>query len=152
VTLGRVAEVAATLSGSVVTLFYYVALFVVQTVNADSACETYPTSVQGVNSSDVRGITFRNSWLNFGGSCTYRLQDGSVVSTRAPELWFSGTNAGVISVFAGLVVYLARRKGHQGFLFGLCTLAASPFGLSIMAVAPRRADGVDAVFQGTRGL
>jgi hypothetical protein len=117
---------AATLSGSVVTLFFYVALFVVQTVNADSACETYPTRVQGADSSDVRGITFRNLWLNLGGSCTYRLQDGSVVSTREPELWFSGTIAEVITVFAGLVVYLARRKGHQGFLFGLCALTRRP--------------------------
>jgi hypothetical protein len=74
-----------------------------------------------------------------------------VVSTREPELWFSGTIAEVITVFAGLVVYLARRKGHQGFLFGLCALAA-PFGPSIVAVAPRRADGVGAVSQGTRGL
>jgi hypothetical protein len=112
VTLGRVAVLAATLSGSVVTLFFYVALFVIQTVNADSACETYPTSVQGADSSDVRGITFRNAWLNLGGSCTYRLQDGSVASTWEPELWFPGTIAGVITVFASPIVYLARRREH----------------------------------------
>ena len=35
--LRRVAVLAATLSGSVVTLFFYVALVVIRAVNADSA-------------------------------------------------------------------------------------------------------------------
>jgi hypothetical protein len=51
----------------------YAALFVVQTANADSACESYPASVPGADFSDVRGIGFENSFLNLGGRCEYRI-------------------------------------------------------------------------------
>ena len=74
-TFARVAALAAILSGSATTLFFYVALFVVQTVNGDDACESYPASVQGADFSDARSIGSQNSWLNLGGSCTYHMKD-----------------------------------------------------------------------------
>lgn len=124
-------------AGCVATLFVYAALLVVQISNADSACESYPASVPGADFADVRGIGFENSLLNLGGRCTYHMNDGSVVVTREPGWWFVETIAGIVTVFAGLVSYLARRKGYSGWLFGLCAFVAPPLGL-LLAVTARR--------------
>ncbi|MBA2691737.1 MAG: hypothetical protein H0U65_04475 [Rubrobacter sp.] len=66
----------ASFIGCVATLFVYVALFIVQTANADNACESYPAGVPGADYSDVRGIGFENSFLNLGGRCAYHMNDG----------------------------------------------------------------------------
>jgi hypothetical protein len=116
----------AVLVGSLVTLIFYGLLSVVQTANADTACES------------GRGIGFEDSFPNLGGRCTYHLDDGSVVATREPGWWFSSSIAGSVAVFAGLVFYLARRKGHAGWLYGLTTLVAPPLGLALAVGAPRR--------------
>jgi hypothetical protein len=134
VRLRRAALLAGAFSvGCVATLFFYFALFGVQTENADYACESYPASVPGADYSDVRGVGFENSFLNLGGRCTYHMNDGSVVVTREPGWWFAGTIAGIVSDFASLVIYLARRRGYPGWLFGLsvrvrCTATWLPVG------------------------
>jgi hypothetical protein len=103
------------------------------------ACESYPHTVPGADYLDVRGIGFENSFLNLGGRCTYRMDDGSVFVAREPGWWFSGTIAGFAAVFAVAVAYLARRKGHPGWLYGFTTLFAPPLGLAPTLAAPRRA-------------
>ena len=128
----------AVLVGSLVTLIFYGLLLVVQTGNADMACESYPQTIPGADYEDVRGIGFENSFLNLGGLCTYHMDDGSVVVTREPGWWFSSSIAGSVAVFAGLVFYLARLKGHAGWLYGLTSLVAPPLGLALAVGAPRR--------------
>ena len=86
--------------GSVGTLFFYVALLIVQNENADYACES-PEAVPGIEVEDLRGIGFENSYLNLGGRCEYRMDDGSVVVTQEPGWWFSGTIAGFWMLLAG---------------------------------------------------
>ena len=126
----------AILCGLFATLAFYTVLFIVQTVNADSACEGYPASVPGAWFSDVRGVGFENSFLNLGGRCTYHMQDGAVVVTREPGWWFSGTIAGLAVAPAGFIFHLVRRKGHPGWLFGLCALTAPPMALVLAVEAP----------------
>ena len=87
----------------------------------------------------MRGIGFRNSLLNLGGRCEYRMDDGSVVVTREPGWWFSGTIAGFSAVVAVVAALLARRKGHRGLLYGVATLVAPPLGLALAVAAPRKA-------------
>ena len=120
------------------TLVFYLFLFFVQIQNADNACESYPQTVPGPDYLDVRGIGFENSFLNLGGLCTYRMDDGSVVVTREPGWWFSGTIAGFLAVLAGLSALLVRSNGHPGLLYGLATLVAPPLGLALSVAAPRR--------------
>ncbi len=119
-------------------VIFYLSLFVVQIANADMACESYPHTVPGADYLDVRGICSENSFLNLGGRCTYRMGEGSVVVTREPG-WFSETIAGFAAVFAVAVAYLARQKGHPGWLYGLTTLFAPPLGLALTLAAPRGA-------------
>jgi hypothetical protein len=129
----------ATVAGVSATLLFYLALFFVQIQNADNACEGYPATESGADFEDVRGIGFENSFLNLGGRCTYHMNDGSVVHTREPGWWFSGTIAGFVAACADAVVLLARRRGHPGVLFGLTTLIAPPLGLALARAAPRTA-------------
>ncbi|QIN82984.1 hypothetical protein GBA63_10235 [Rubrobacter tropicus] len=119
-------------------LLYFV-LMVVQIVNADDACESYPQTVPGADFEDVRGFGFENSFLNLGGRCTYHMDDGSVVITREPGWGFSGTIAGFAVMIAAAVTFLVRRKGHPGVLYGLTALVAPPLGLALALAAPRRA-------------
>ena len=86
----------------------------------------------------MRGMGFENSFLNLGGRCECRLENGSVVITRDPGWWFSGTLAGVVAAFVVLVLSLARRRGHRGWLFGLTALVAPPLGFALAVAAPRR--------------
>ncbi|CAA9458580.1 MAG: hypothetical protein AVDCRST_MAG02-1907 [uncultured Rubrobacteraceae bacterium] len=120
------------------TLVLYLMLFIVQLANADDACEGYPQTVPGADREDVRGGGFENTFLNLAGRWTYRMEDGSVVVTRAPGRSFSGTIAGVVAVVAGLVALSVRRKGHPGVPYGLATLFAPPLGLVLALAAPRR--------------
>jgi hypothetical protein len=139
VRLRRAALLASFFSvGCVATLIFYFALFVVQTANADYACENYPANVPSADSSDVRGVDFENSFLNLGGRCTYHMNDGAVVVTREPGWWLAGTIAGIVFVFASLVAYLARRKGYSGWLFGLCAFVAPPLGFLLATTARRK--------------
>ena len=125
----------AGVAGTAATLLFYLFLLFVQIQNADNACEGFgPTG----NHEGVRGIGFENSFLNLGGRCTYRMDDGSVVVTREPGWWFSGTIAGFVAAFAVVVAYLVRRKGHPGWLYGLTALLAPPLGLALALAAPRR--------------
>lgn len=125
----------AAVGGSAATLVFYLFLFFVQIQNADNACEGFgPTG----NHEDVRGIGFENSFLNLGGRCTYYMNDGSVIVTREPDWWFSGTIAGSVAVIAGLAALLAGRKGCSGLLYGLTTLVAPPLGLVLALAASRR--------------
>ncbi len=78
-------------------------LFFVQIQNADSACES-PQAVPGIEVEDLRDIDFENSYLNLGGRCEYRLDDGSVVVTREPGWWFTGSPAALYAALAGAVV------------------------------------------------
>lgn len=128
----------ATIVGTAATLFFYFALIIIQAANADGACETYPHTVPGADFEDVRGLGFENSYLNLGGSCTYYMTDGSVVHTREPGWWFSGTIVSFVAVLAGFAVLLVRRKGHSGWLYGLTALLAPPLGLLLSATAARR--------------
>lgn len=123
--------------GLLATLVFYAALFVVQTANADMACETWPQTVPGAGPDNVRGINFEHGYLNLGGRCTYHMDDGSVVVTREPGWGFSGTIVGAVCLFAGLVALLARRKGHRGYLFALAALVAPPLGFALALVKPR---------------
>jgi hypothetical protein len=129
----------AGVAGVAATLIFYFVLLVVQIANADDACESYPQTVPGADFQDVRGIGFENSFLNLGGRCTYRMDDGSVVVTREPGWWFSGTIAGFVAVIAMVTAFFARRKGHPGLLFGLTALLAPPLGFALAVAAPRRA-------------
>lgn len=129
----------AVVAGVPSTLIFYLALFIVQIANADDACESYPQTVAGADFEDVRGIGFENSFLNLGGRCTYRMIDGSVVHTREPGWWFSGTLAGLVAACAVAVVLFVRQRGHLGGLFGLTTLVAPPLGLALALAAPRKA-------------
>ena len=123
--------------GFVGTLVFYLFLLFVQTQNADYACES-PQAVDGIDVERIRGIGFENSYLNLGGRCEYRMNDGSVIHTREPGWWFSGTIAGFVAVLACAVAFFVRRKGHLGLLFGLTTLLAPPLGLLLAIAAPRR--------------
>ena len=128
----------ASFFGVLATLFFYLGLLILQNENADFACES-PQAVRGIDLNDLRGIGFRNSLLNLGGRCEYRMDDGSVLVTREPGWWFSGTIAGFIAMIAVLAGYLTRRKGHAGWLYGLTTLVAPPLGFALAVAAPRRA-------------
>ncbi len=91
---------------------------------------------------DLRGIGFETSFLNLGGRCEYRMDDGSEVVTREPGWWFSGTIAGVAAMLAGLAGLFAGRKGRSGPLYGLVTLVVPPLGLLLsVAVPPRTPSG-----------
>ena len=122
-------------SGSAATLLLYLALFFVQIANADDSCESPWATVPGIDVDDLRGIGFENSFLNLGGRCRYFMEDGSVVVTREPGWWFSGTIASLVAALSGIAVLLTRRRGHRGVLYGLTTLLAPPLGLAMVAVA-----------------
>ena len=132
-------QLIAGFCGSVATLVFYLLLFFVQIQNADNACESQSSPAPGTDFDEVRSIGFENGYLNLGGRCTYAMEDGSVVVTREPGWWFSGTVAGFAAAIAGLVVFLVRRKGHLGLLFGLTTLLAPPLGFLLGIATPRRA-------------
>lgn len=137
--MGQVAKLLlAGVAGAAATLVFYLMLMVVQFANADMACETYPQTVPGADFEDVRGIGFENSWLNLGGRCAYYMSDGAVVHTREPGWSFSGTIAGFVAIVAGLAVFVVRRKGHLGWLYGIATLLAPPLGFALAVAAPRR--------------
>ena len=125
-------------AGVFATLVFYLGLLILQNENADFACES-PQAVPGVDVENLRGIGFRNSLLNLGGRCEYRMDDGSLVVTREPGWWFSGTIAGFSAVVAVVAALLARRKGHRGWLYGATTLVAPPLGLALAVAAPRKA-------------
>ena len=55
---------------------------------------------------------------------------GSVVVTRKPGWWYSGTIAGSVAACAVAVVLFVRRRGHLGGLSGLTSLIALPLGLA----------------------
>lgn len=128
----------AVFSGFVATLFFYLALLILQIANADNACESYPQTIPGADFDDVRGMGFQNSFLNLGGKCTYYMKDGAVVHTREPGWWFSGTITGLAGIVSAFSVLVARRKGHPGVLFGFATLFAPPLGVAL-AIAGRGA-------------
>ena len=125
--------------GFVATLVFYLLLFFVQIQNADNAWESYPQTVPDAGFDNVRSIGFENSYPNLGGRCRYGMDDGSVMVTREPGWWFPGTIAGFAAALAGVVIFLVRRKGHPGLLFGLTTLLAPPLGLLLGIATPRRA-------------
>ena len=114
------------------------ALLIVQVQNADNACESFPAGVPGADYSDVRDLGFKNSYLNLGGKCVYYLDDGSAVKTREPGQWFSGSLMAIAAAAALLTVYLVRRKGHSGWLFGLLTFVNTPLGLLLALVVRRK--------------
>ena len=66
------------------------------------------------------------------------MYNGSVVVTREPGWWLAGTIAGIVATFAGLVAYLARRKGYSVWLFGLSAFVAPPPGFLLAATARRK--------------
>ncbi len=125
--------------GFCATLVLYLMMFFVQIQNADNACESPSATLSDNSLDDLRGVGFENSFLNLGGKCAYRMDDGSVVHAREPGWWFSGTIGGLAAALAGLAVFLVRRKGHLGALFGLATLLAPPLGLTLAIATPRRA-------------
>ena len=127
--------------GIVATLFFYLFLFFVQIQNAEDACESYTGIMPGTEFSEIRSIGFQNAYLNLGGRCEYRLENGSVVVTRKPGWWFSGTIASFVVAFAGVVAFLARWKGHLGLLYGLATLLAPPLGIALALAAARGPGG-----------
>jgi hypothetical protein len=128
----------AGLFGFIATLVLYLVLLFIQNENADYACES-PSAVPGIEVGDIRGIGFQNAFLNLGGRCEYRMDDGSVKVTREPGWWFSGTIAGIVALLATAAVLIVRRKGHLGMLFGLTTLIAPPLGIALAVATPRRA-------------
>ena len=128
----------AGVAGVSATLVFYVALLVLQNENADYACES-PQEAPGVDVNDLRGIGFENTFLNLGGRCEYRLENGSVIVTREPGWWFSATIGGFVAVIAVVVIHVARRKGHPGLLYGLTALLAPPLGFALAVAAPCRA-------------
>ena len=123
--------------GCLATLFFYLALLVVQNENADYACES-PRAVPGLDVSNLRDIGFENSFLNLGGRCAYHMDDGSVIVTREPGWWFPATVVGFVAMLAGPAAMFARRKGRSGLLYGLATLVAPPLGLALSLAVPRR--------------
>lgn len=128
----------AVVAGVLATSAFYLALLFVQIENADRACESPQSTVPGLETEDIRDIGFESSFLNLGGRCEYRMDDGSVVVTREPGWGFSATIVGFVVMVAGVVVEFARRKGHPGLLYGLTTLVAPPLGLALLLAAPRR--------------
>ena len=129
----------AVVAGVLATSAFYLALLVVQIENADRACESPRSTVPGLETEDIRDVGFENSFLSLGGRCEYRLDDGSVVVTREPGWGFSATIVGFVVMAAGVVVELARRKGHPGLFFGFATLVAPPLGVALLLAAPPRA-------------
>ena len=118
------------------TSVFYLALLLVQIENADLACESPQATVPGLEVEEIRGIRFESSFLNLGGRCTYRMDDGSTVVTREPGWWFPATIVGFLLMLAGPAAMFARRKGRSGVLYGLTTLVAPPLGLLLsLAVA-----------------
>ncbi len=128
----------AGVTGVLGTSAFYLALLLVQIENADLACESPQASVPGLAIEDIRDIRFENSFLNLGGRCTYRMDDGSVVVTREPGGWFPATIVGFVLMLAGPAAMFARRKGRSGVLYGLTTLVAPPLGLALALAAPPR--------------
>ena len=124
--------------GLVTTLIFYLALLFFQNENADFACENPAAAVPGIKLEDIRDIGFENSYLNLGGRCEYRLDDGSVVVTREPGWWFSGMIACFVALLALVAGWMAMRKGHVAVLFGLTALLAPPLGLALAVAVPRR--------------
>lgn len=135
---GNARLLLAVVAGVPATLLFYLALFLVQIANADDACESFPATVPGADFQDVQGIGFENSFLNLGGRCRYHMDDGSVVVTREPGWWFSGTIVGFVVMVAGPAAMFARRKRRSGLLYGLITLVAPPLGLALSLAVPRR--------------
>ena len=66
------------------------------------------------------------------------MNDGAAVVAREPGWWLAGTNAGIVTVFAGLLAYLARRKGYSGWRFGLCEFVAPPLSFMLATTAWRK--------------
>ena len=128
----------AVMAGVLATSGFYLALLLVQIENADRACENPQAMVPGLETEEIRDIGFENSFLNLGGRCEYRMDDGSVVVTREPGWGFSATIVGFVVMLAGVVVEFARRKGHPGLLYGFTTLIAPPLGLALLLAAPPR--------------
>ena len=129
----------AAVVGVLGTSVFYLALLLVQIENADQACESPRATVPGLRVEDIRDIRFENSFLNLGGRCTYRLDDGSVVVTREPGWWFPATIVGFLMMLAGPVATFARRKGRSGALFGITTIVAPPLGLALSLAVTQRA-------------
>ncbi len=135
-------QFVAGVTGVLGTSAFYLALLLVQIENADLACESPQASVPGLAIEDIRDIRFENSFLNLGGRCTYRMDDGSVVVTREPGWWFPATIVGFVLMLAGPAAMFARRKGRSGVVFGLTTLVAPPLGLALsLTVAQRPRSG-----------
>ncbi len=128
----------AGVAGVLATSVFYLALLLVQIENADRACESPQATVPGLETEDIQGIGFENSFLNLGGRCTYRMNDGSVVVTREPGWWFPATIVGFLMMLAGPAAMFARRKGRSGLLYGLATLVAPPLGLALSLAVPQR--------------
>jgi|SRR3712207_1545559 len=128
----------AVVAGVLATSIFYLALLLVQIENADRACESPQATVPGLETGNIRDIGFENSFLNLGGRCTYRMDDGSVVVTREPGWWFPATIVGFVVMLAGPAAMFARRKGRSGLLYGLATLVAPPLGLALSLAVPRR--------------
>ena len=141
----------AGVAGVLATSVFYLALLLVQIENADLACDSPQASVPGLAIEDIRDIRFENSFLNLGGRCTYRMDDGSVVVTREPGWWFPATIVGFIMMLAGPAAMFARRKGRSGALYGLTTLVAPHLGLALALAAPRRTRSGEA-YQGPVAL
>ena len=127
----------AAVAGVLGTSVFYLALLLVQIENADAACES-PQAVPGLETEEIRGIGFENSFLSLGGRCTYRMDDGSVVVTREPGWSFVATIAGFVAMLAGPAATFARRKGRSGLLYGIVTLVAPPLGLALALAVPQR--------------
>ena len=128
----------AVVAGVLATSIFYLALLLVQIENADRARESPQATVPGLETGNIRDIGFENSFLNLGGRCTYRMDDGSVVVTREPGWWFPATIVGFVVMLAGPAAMFARRKGRSGLLYGLATLVAPPLGLALSLAVPRR--------------
>ena len=128
----------AVVAGVLATSGFYLALLLVQIENADMACENPRATLPNLKVENIRDIGFENSFLNLGGRCTYRMDDGSVVITREPGWGYPATIVGFVVMLAGVVVQYARRKGHPGLLYGFTTLIAPPLGLALMLAAPPR--------------
>ncbi len=128
----------AGVTGVLGTSAFYLALVLVQIENAGLACESPQASVPGLEIEDTGDIRFENSFLNLGGRCTYRLDDGSVVVTREPGWWFPATIVGFMLMLSGPASIVARRKGRSGVLFGLIALVAPPLALTLSLTAAQR--------------
>ena len=126
----------ASVAGVLATSVFYLALLLVQINNADLACESPQATVPNLKTEDIRDIRFESSFLNLGGRCTYRMDDGSVVVTREPGWWFTSTVVGLVVMLVGPAAMFARRKGRSGLLYGLTTLVAPPLGLALSLAVP----------------